>query len=379
MLRFDSLHEGFFVSRLNRFVCECLIEGKLVRAHLPNSGRLSELLIEGRKIYAVRKTKKGELPYRIAFVEKEGERILVDTGITNDIANILIERELIPSLRGYHVVRREICVNRRRLDFLLQDGKNNVFLEVKNSTLFYNSLAMFPDCETKRGTSHVEELIKIRDPHVNGGILFVVHSPRVRYFLPDFHNDYTFARTVFEARNSIKVIAVSVEFREDFSLGKTNELLIPWDEMVNIREDSGVYLLLLRVPTGVVLAVGATRKTYFKKGYYVYVGSAMKNLKRRILRHLRQEKRRFWHIDYLTSKFRPFLYLPIRIEKAYECAISRRLLEISDWFVPGFGSSDCTCATHLFGFREDPLKNEGFVDVLLYFRMGIIEERLKTH
>ena len=40
-----SLREGRFLRRLNRFVVEADLEGRAIRAHLPNPGRLLELLV----------------------------------------------------------------------------------------------------------------------------------------------------------------------------------------------------------------------------------------------------------------------------------------------------------------------------------------------
>jgi sugar fermentation stimulation protein A len=37
--------------------------------------------------------------------------------------------------------------------------------------------------------------------------------------------------------------------------------------------------------------------------------------------------------------------------------------------VPGFGSSDCSCGSHLFGMAEDPLHSPEFIALLQYFRM----------
>jgi sugar fermentation stimulation protein A len=37
---------------------------------------------------------------------------------------------------------------------------------------------------------------------------------------------------------------------------------------------------------------------------------------------------------------------------------------ISEWSVPGFGCSDCSCPSHLFGFSTDPVSVREFHDVL---------------
>lgn len=41
---------------------------------------------------------------------------------------------------------------------------------------------------------------------------------------------------------------------------------------------------------------------------------------------------------------------------------------------PGFGCSDCSCKSHLFGMRDNPLDDEAFHDLLAWYRM----DRLAT-
>jgi len=114
----------------------------------------------------------------------------------------------------------------------------------------------------------------------------------------------------------------------------------------------------------------------FRKGYYLYVGSAMKDLSQRIARHRRLLKKKLWHIDYLREHADFVAGIPIRTSRDLECSLAGELGTIADWQVPGFGSSDCSCATHLFGMGEDPLHMRSFIDRLLQFRMGLLEEEL---
>lgn len=376
MLSIGVLREGIFLRRTNRFVCECAIDGEQTFAHLPNSGKLMELLTENRKVYLV-KNDKGKLPFKIRFVEKDGLKILVDTVLTNQLVCHLVERDLIPSLVGYRVLKKEVPVNRRRIDFILEKDGRKLCLEVKNSTLFRTVLSMFPDCQTERGRSHIKELLKLKNGDTDAGILFVVSSPTVKYFLPDFHNDFHFARELFLASEKIWIGAISFGFGEDLSISEVKELSIPWHELIKVKKDSGVYLLGLKIEKDVDLQIGALGQVSIRSGYYVYSGSAKMCLKKRIERHGRKKKKVFWHIDYLTSKFRPYFHLPVRIDKPYECYIARRLAAMCDWIIPNFGSSDCKCLSHLFGFEKDPLKNERFIDFVLYLRLGLIEERLE--
>ena len=64
---------------------------------------------------------------------------------------------------------------------------------------------------------------------------------------------------------------------------------------------------------------------------------------------------------------------PIRTADDIECEIATAVAQITDWSVPGFGSSDCSCPTHLFGMNENPVHNRKFIDLLLDFRINRLE------
>ena len=61
----------------------------------------------------------------------------------------------------------------------------------------------------------------------------------------------------------------------------------------------GSYILLFLLPNSKEISIGKLGRLLFKKGVYLYVGSAMNGLEQRIQRHLRTEKKIHWHIDYL--------------------------------------------------------------------------------
>ena len=58
-----------------------------------------------------------------------------------------------------------------------------------------------------------------------------------------------------------------------------------------------VYVLIIQVADQCAITIGALGELIFKKGFYAYVGSAQSNFNQRIKRHLRKEKKLFWHID----------------------------------------------------------------------------------
>jgi sugar fermentation stimulation protein A len=80
-------------------------------------------------------------------------------------------------------------------------------------------------------------------------------------------------------------------------------------------------------------------------------------------------KQHHWHIDELRAVAEFHSVLTIRSSTRLECEIAKALSEIAEWTIPGFGCSDCSCETHLFGMARDPLLSKDFHDLLQYFRM----------
>jgi adenylylsulfate kinase len=115
----------------------------------------------------------------------------------------------------------------------------------------------------------------------------------------------------------------------------------------------GIYALVIAVPKNIVVDAGALRHVQLEKGFYVYVGSAQTGIERRIARHLRKTKRRFWHIDYLLSVEDVSVVgvFQTRGPKSFECKVARRLARVGT-AVSKFGSSDCHCRSHLFRVED---------------------------
>jgi Uri superfamily endonuclease len=92
----------------------------------------------------------------------------------------------------------------------------------------------------------------------------------------------------------------------------------------------------------------------FKEGEYLYIGSAKSCLERRLQRHLRKEKRIFWHIDYLLENQKVKIFQIWTIDKKVECQAAEVLCQNPAIKIikKGFGSSDCKCLTHLFFIKD---------------------------
>ena len=88
----------------------------------------------------------------------------------------------------------------------------------------------------------------------------------------------------------------------------------------------------------------------FDKGYYVYIGSAMNSLESRLNRHLSDDKKLHWHIDYLLKKSE-ITDIIFNENKKVECDLSQ-YMSTKTTGVEDFGCSDCDCESHLYYFKN---------------------------
>lgn len=108
----------------------------------------------------------------------------------------------------------------------------------------------------------------------------------------------------------------------------------------------GSYSLIIKAPKKA--EIGALGLKKFEEKYVVYNGSAFGpgGLKR-VFRHFSSDKKIHWHIDYLLRE--GFLEAALIFPgKDLECKLSQKM----DKPVDGFGSSDCSCNSHLFQFAS---------------------------
>ena len=350
----------------------CEYGGALIRAFLPNPGRLLELLLPGSTLYliAAETHEERKTSYTVVAVERDRRLIMLHTHRTNDAARYIIEAGKLPGFEKARILRAEVPLGHSRFDFLLDHEGRNIYLEVKSVTLFGKRVAMFPDAITARGARHLGELKALAEEGVGTAVLFMVHWPDADIFMPDFHTDPAFARAFLSVRDRVPVIPLALGWGRQLTLdGEVKLLHIPWDYIEEEARDRGSYLLILRLREETVVSVGSLGSISFRAGYYIYVGSAMANLGKRMERHGRLRKRHHWHIDALRAVSEVRAILAVRASIRLECEIAAAVSALADWSVRDFGSTDCACPTHLFGMSQDPLETRRFHDLLQYFRM----------
>lgn len=120
----------------------------------------------------------------------------------------------------------------------------------------------------------------------------------------------------------------------------------------------GTYALVLACRSQGTISVGRLGPLRLQPGFYVYVGSAFGpgGLAARLRHHVGIAKRPHWHVDYLRAHCELvavwFAAGPRRREHAWARRLAR--LPAAQAPFPGFGSSDCSCPTHLFWFHPQP-------------------------
>lgn len=211
---FDTdLTPARFLRRPNRFVVHARLEdGSEVRAHLPNPGRLGEILRPGRPLRlraADRDDRKTDWSAVLARTPGGEGWVSLVTTLPNRLVGAALDAGDLEELAGWSLVRSEATVGDSRLDFLLGRGERRLALEVKSVTLEREGMGLFPDAVTERGTRHVRELTALagRDGW-EAGVLFVAQRDDVTSVTAAPDIDPTFADALEEAREAgVRIMA----------------------------------------------------------------------------------------------------------------------------------------------------------------------------
>ena len=212
-----ELYPAEFIERPNRFLTRVKFEGKVVESHLPDSGRLKELLFPNAKVLI----KKEDNPNRKTQFSTQAvwsgeELISINSWLPNQFINFMLLNQLLPFLNGFEFVKREVTVGKNRFDFLVQKGNVKRYIEVKSVTLVENGVAKFPDAVTERGARHVKHLSEMIKENIECMVLFVVQRSDATKFLPQWERDPVFSQTILDAyRNGLKVNVINIKVDKD--------------------------------------------------------------------------------------------------------------------------------------------------------------------
>ena len=215
-MNLETLIFGTYIRRVNRFVVEVrLLSGEKVLAHLANTGRMRELLVEGRKVYLEFSNKVNrKTQYTLLMIENEHQKkIMLKATYANDMVEVWLKENLLHDFGKILKLQREVSLGNSRFDFLLTTSEGEWIIEVKSVNYFFPDYALFPDAPTERGKKHIKELMALQNEGYKGAIVFVLMGEdRDRLYFND-ESDSEFVKLMEEAMiKGINVLAYKTNF-----------------------------------------------------------------------------------------------------------------------------------------------------------------------
>ncbi len=203
-----------FIKRNNRFTAEVLIDGRQETVHVKNTGRLSELLLQGAKVTL----QKADDPSRktqydlISVYHPDLEWVNIDSLVPNK----LVKKLYIPE---YDLVKAEYRYGKSRVDFYMEKAGEKYLTEVKGCTLSYDrnsGIGYFPDAPTERGIKHLNELATAAQKGYHAAIAFVIQMNGIERVLPNDQTHPEFGRALESAiKAGVNVIYYSCHVEAD--------------------------------------------------------------------------------------------------------------------------------------------------------------------
>ena len=209
----EELISGRLIKRYKRFLADVKLEdGSVVTAHCTNSGSMKSCLEDNARVYLTpvndpkRKTK-----FTWEMIEIDNQWVGINTGNPNLIAFESIKEGLIPELRGYDFVKREVKFRNSRFDVMAENSKEVCFVEVKNVTYKVGHRALFPDAVTTRGLKHLNTLVEVKASGKRAVMLYIIQRQDVDVFGPAEEIDPEYAKALRNAmKKGVEVLAYQV-------------------------------------------------------------------------------------------------------------------------------------------------------------------------
>ncbi len=202
------LLEARFLQRPNRFLAQVQLGSKTVWAHVPDPGRLHELLLpQAQVLLRENHSRQRKTRYSMVMVRQGETLISIDSQLPNRFLRHCFDQQLIPDWLGWEVLRQEVTQGRSRFDFLLGRGRSEMLVEVKSATLVEEGIARFPDAVTARGARHVRHLAELKREGKNTAVFFLIQREDARAFEPHWERDPVFAEELQKA------VAAGVELK----------------------------------------------------------------------------------------------------------------------------------------------------------------------
>jgi len=217
-----TLIGGTFIARPNRFLTIVKVGQTEILSHLPDPGRLEELLKPGVKVY-IRKAEfnaNRKTQYSTVLVESGQVLVSLDSTLPNHFVAELLKQNALPFFKKYEHFDREVKIGSHRIDFRLTANNGTaLYLEIKSATYVTGKIVRFPDAVTKRGTQHMQLLQSLVQAGKVATVLFVCQRSDPVIFEPFWDRDPIFSAALVAAHNSgVEVRCITTKItKEDIS------------------------------------------------------------------------------------------------------------------------------------------------------------------
>jgi len=206
-MRYPNVCQATFLSRPNRFVARCLVEGEELTVHVKNTGRCRELLVPGAKVWLTRSSNPTrKTAYDLIAVQKGSRLINMDSAAPNVAFGEFVRAgQFLPDAK---TVRTEVKYGDSRFDFSIESGGRTHYIEVKGVTLEKNGAVYFPDAPTQRGVKHLKALQGAAALGFGAHAVFIIQMENVTFFSPNDDTHPAFGTALREAAaNGVQVHA----------------------------------------------------------------------------------------------------------------------------------------------------------------------------
>ena len=203
-MKFPELSPAIFIKRDQRFVAGVRLDtGKLTRAFVPTTGRLTGVLQPGCRVWVegVSSTDR-KTSFNLVLAELKGGGLC---SINATLANKLFSEAVVSGNLAafpYSSIQAEVSFGRSRLDFRLSDDNRTCWVEVKSVTYANEGVGMFPDAPTGRGRKHLLELAKLAQGGDRASAVFIAQREDALQFEPFVAIDPDFAATLRKVRDA---------------------------------------------------------------------------------------------------------------------------------------------------------------------------------
>ncbi len=198
---FEHTIEARYIRRVNRFVAElALDDGTIVNAHVANTGRMTELLVQGvRALIRKASNSNRKTEWDFLAVDYEGHWVCLMAAWANDMMEAWLRAGYIDGFDHATFIKREKKVGTSRFDFYLEQDDERWLFEVKSVNYVLDGHAFFPDAPTSRGKRHVEALMALQKEGWHVAVFFVTMGQPVVDVTFNEKNDPDFAKTMRQA------------------------------------------------------------------------------------------------------------------------------------------------------------------------------------